>query len=75
MAMTSTQLETCSGYCAANLREDRRQGLIYGPYRVDGKFVGSLRFAGHADMCTYCNNPLPRGRAKRILTRLGEVKA
>ena len=79
MAMNARQLQCCSANCASGLREDRRHGLIYGPYsdgtrEPDGSphFIGALELAGLDDSCTYCRGPLPRGRAKRILQRLGK---
>ena len=72
MAMTDTQLKTCTRNCATGLRSDYQHGAIYGPYIVeeeDGSetFVSSLEFAGYSGRCVYCGSALPRGRASRIL--------
>ena len=67
--------------CYTALRDDRRLGLIYGPYS-DGtrnekgelRFIDSHEFAGLNGSCTYCNGPLPRGRAKNILKALEMIR-
>jgi hypothetical protein len=73
--MNSYQEVTCSAGCAQNLREDRRHGLIYGPYGEtlpDGKLrlVSHARYAGLTNRCIYCaTSPLPRGRVNRLLAK------
>ena len=67
---------TCSPGCASALREDRRLGLVYGPYaklNAEGKpikFLSMLEWVAYADECAYCRGDLPRGRAARIQAEL-----
>lgn len=73
-------METCSALCAQDLKEDRKVGLIYGPYGekdADGKlrFMSSFEFAGKSNCCTYCGGQLPSGRAKRILAIIERQKS
>jgi hypothetical protein len=72
---------TCSRGCASALREDRRLGLIYGPYtdgtrNADGSWhlIGMEEAAGNSEECIYCNGPLPRGRGARILQGIEQRK-
>lgn len=70
--MTRTAAETCST-CTTALREDRRSGLIYGPYGVEDPGTGqtihvnSHVFAAATGRCTYCGADLPRGRKRRLM--------
>lgn len=75
MALNTRQAETCTPGCAQCLREDRRSGLIYGPYAVEAvptgtrEFVQSYVFAAATGKCTYCGGDLPRHRARLLLRR------
>lgn len=46
----------CDHICATGFREDRRCGLIYGPYRFnDGTWAKSWEEASRKDkFCAYC---------------------
>lgn len=48
----------CSRACREGFREDRRQGLIYGPYYLQdlGRFAMSAEeWSAHTHTCPYCN--------------------
>lgn len=78
--MKRTEAITCSASCASALREDRRAGLIYGPYgekQQNGtvRYVSQEQFCAESNTCAYCGSTLPRGRAKRIRNQFVEKRA
>ena len=44
----------CGAGCAESFREDRKHGLIYPPYSVDGKIMGVEAASIAAEFCAYC---------------------
>lgn len=66
---------TKKGFCTAMCREaylsDRRHGLIYGSYKLNGKFVDNKTFHAALRTCRYCGAPLKKAVARRGKSRFG----
>lgn len=69
---------TCSPACKTALREDRKAGLIYGPYgeKLPGggvKYVSQEQFCAETNTCAYCGGTLKHEKVKRGKDRWAEV--
>lgn len=48
----------CHAGCRDSYKEDKRRGLIYGPYKLNGKFVSPAVFSmAEPRACIYCGKP------------------
>jgi hypothetical protein len=73
--LTRMAAACCTHGCYMSLREDRKFGLIYGPYPLDrippdNIYVDAEVFATIHNQCTYCNEELPRGRQRFLLKKM-----
>lgn len=48
----------CGDSCADGFREDRRCGLIYGCFSIDGRIVGWEAASMELNHCAYCRADL-----------------
>ena len=57
----TNEFRACCKACADGFREDRRAGLIYGPFRyTDGSFaMNAEEFSRETDSCVYCQADAP----------------
>lgn len=50
------QYRACNVNCMNGFKEDRRHGVMYGPYKLDGNFVNGNEFSVKTNTCIYCGH-------------------